>query len=227
MNNPHEVSWELPLAAWAEWSPENGAELPKLDFVDPMLRRRLSALSKASLWVAHQCASELTDVRMIYASQHGEIKRTTEMLAELAAGEALSPTAFSMSVLNASIGLYSILRGNTAPATAIAAGEETLAYALLEAHGQLRMDPARPVLVIYADETVPDVWDTQATPPHALALLLANNAKTRLQCSRQGKAAHPVANATQALTLAKCLTDDIPVEWLGENSRWQWQRLAA
>lgn len=227
MTNLHAARWELPVAAWAEWPNAEADELPKLDFVEPMLRRRLSALSKISLWVAHRCAGHLNDVRLIYASQHGEIARTTEMLEELASREPLSPTAFSMSVLNASIGLYSILRGNTAPATAIAAGEETLGYALLEAHGQLQSDPSRPVLVIYADETVPEVWEAPAHAPQAIALLLQNEASARLYCMRSTIDIENAATQTQAHALAACLRGESASDWLGERSHWQWRSVAA
>ncbi|HEY1181963.1 MAG TPA: beta-ketoacyl synthase chain length factor [Rhodocyclaceae bacterium] len=221
------ASWELPLAAWAEWRWSEDYELPKLDFVDPMLRRRLSELSKISLWTAHQCVQGLNAVRMIYASQHGEIVRTTEMLGELADNHPLSPTAFSMSVLNASIGLYSIIRGNTEPATAIAAGAETLGYALLEAYGQLSRNPTQPVLVIYADETVPTVWQSQNMhPPHALALLFQNDATMRVRCTRvSGGDLTNTAN-TQARTLVDCLSSGDDVSWNQSGKSWHWQRLA-
>lgn len=222
------TSWELPLAAWAEWRWSEDGELPKLDFVDPMLRRRLSALSKMSLWTAHQCAQDLNAVRMIYASQHGEIDRTTEMLEELTSDQPLSPTAFSMSVLNASIGLYSIIRGNTAPATAIAAGTETLGYALLEAYGQLNRNPEQPVLVIYADETVPAAWQSPALhPPHALALLFRNDAAMRIRCTRDSGSDLASSTNTQAQAFADCLASGDDVSWSQSGKCWHWQRLAA
>lgn len=227
MSCMQENHWQLPLAAWSEWPGADGDELPKLDFVEPMVRRRLSALSKISLWVAHQCAHDLPDVRMIYASQHGEIVRTTAMLEELTAGEPLSPTAFSMSVLNASIGLYSILCGNTAPSTAIAAGAETLGYALLEAHGQLHNDPTRPVLVIYADETVPSVWEAATHAPHAIALLLHGDATRQLHCMRGSGGAVTSPPQTQAQALVECLKNGSTSNWDDGRHQWQWQCVAA
>jgi hypothetical protein len=227
MGNAHAAHWQLPLASWAAWSEEGEdgpRELPKLDFVEPMLRRRLSALSKISLWVAHQCAQEVADARMIYASQHGEIVRTTDMLRSLAEHEPLSPTAFSLSVLNASIGLYSILRGNCAPATAIAAGAETLGYALLEAHGQLSRDPDNAVLVIYADESVPDLWQAaNKSRPQALALLLRNDAKTVLECVRNSVATQTSSPHAQLDSLLPCLQNGQMTRWNNAHCEWQWQ----
>lgn len=220
------TGWDLPLAAWAEWPGLGETEPPKLDFVDPMLRRRLSTLAKASLWVAHQCARDLADVRLIYASRHGEIARTTDMLNALSLEEGISPTAFSMSVLNATVGLYSIIRGNSAPATAIAAGAETLGYALLEAHGQLRSDPQRPVLLIYADETVPDIWQSGAAQaPHALALLLHNGASdVRIHCTRASGAGLADNGRSQAQSFVECLNGRGNA-WEHEGIEWHWQKL--
>jgi hypothetical protein len=132
-----------------------------------------------------------------------------------------------MSVLTASIGRYSILRGNTAPATAIAAGAETLGYALLEAHGQLQSDPARPVLVIYADETVPEIWAAAEHAPHAIALLLHNAAETRLYCARSSSPAKAADPQTQSHALAECLRNGTPSAWQGERSMWQWRSTTA
>ena len=96
----------VPIACSSVWeahaSLEGGVVLPDVGFVEPMLRRRLSPLAKMTLRVAYDCARDVPDVRIVYASRHGELLRTTTMLESLAAKEELSPTLFSMSVLNAS-----------------------------------------------------------------------------------------------------------------------------
>ena len=51
-----------------------------------MLRRRLSTLAKISVHVAQQCAQTSPAVRIVYASQHGELHKTTAMLSDLAIG---------------------------------------------------------------------------------------------------------------------------------------------
>lgn len=167
---------------------------------------------------------------MVYASQHGEIVRTTEMLEQLAAQEALSPTAFSMSVLNASIGLYSIIRGITAPATAVAASDETLGYALLETHIQLRADPERPLLLVYADEAIPTIWEAPSNAaPHALGLLFDPAAATRIEC-QYATAENDTGEAsagTQARSLARCLHTDADARWHNRQHQWHWRKLAA
>lgn len=219
------AEWELPVTAWAEWPSHGETELPKLEFVEPILRRRLSPLSKASLWVAHKCAHDLTDVRMVYASRHGEIDRTTDMLNALSIDEPLSPTAFSTSVLNATVGLYSIIRGNSAPATAIAAGPETLGYGLLEAYGQLKLDPVRPVLLIYADESIPEVWQSCTNQsPYALALLLNYRSESmRIRCWRTPSENLVNNNNSQVQSFIECVKGQESI-WANEGAEWHWKK---
>ena len=113
------MRFRLPIRKWAirqvEWSTE---AKPDLNFVDPMLRRRLSPLARAALHVANDCASNLPTVPVVYASRHGELTRTIELLRSLAREEALSPTTFSLSVLHSAAGALSLARGDPAPAIA-------------------------------------------------------------------------------------------------------------
>ena len=154
------LRWTLPVIRWSV--AVTGAA--DVGFIEPMVRRRLSSLSRAALKVAHDCMPDPADqaqgegVRLVFASRHGELKRTTDILLALSQKEPVSPTAFSLSVLNAMTGVLGIARGERAPASALSAGEETLGLALLEAHAQLLNDPSSPVLVVYADEPVDPLY---------------------------------------------------------------------
>jgi len=219
MEYVQQVQCQSPIAAWATWTSDDA--VPVLEFIEPMLRRRLSPLAKISLWVANQCAHDKNNVRMVYASQHGEIARTTGMLEEIINNQPVSPTAFSMSVLNASIGLYSIIHSNTSPATAISAGAETFGFGLLEAHTQLASNPDHPVLFMYADEPVPDVWQAKSQPSsYALALLLKHDASTHLYWGYS-----PYEGTASATTQAQVFAQNLgsaPAMWAGTQRRWQW-----
>jgi hypothetical protein len=139
------LHWTVPVAHWSCW-PAGSAGKPEVGFIEPLVRRRLSNLSRMALQVARD------GVRVLFASRHGELRRTTDILHTIAAGEPVSPTSFSLSVLNAMTGVFGIARGDRAPASALSAGAQTLGYALLEAHAQYQTDPAAPVLLVYADE---------------------------------------------------------------------------
>lgn len=167
------------LVAWqgftAQGLPADDGSVPDVSFIDPLLRRRLGRLSRMALHVAHGAASDLPAVATIFASRHGELSRTVSILHALAASEAPSPAAFSLSVHNAAAGIFAITRADRSPSIALAAGDETLLWALLEATIRLAAVPAEPVLLVYADEPLPSEYGGFASawePAHALALLL-------------------------------------------------------
>lgn len=183
-------SWTLPIENWSSWQLSSEEPSPDISFIHAALRRKLSLLTKMSLKVAHDCSEELSSVRFVYASRHGDLGRTTDMLADLARGEELSPTAFSLSVLNATPGIYSIARNNHASSIAVSAVENTLIMGLLEAYLQFSRRPDTPVLFVYAEDEVPSLYDlpNKDIAPHAIALLLSPAAKNHLviqpsQCS--------------------------------------------
>ncbi|MCE9640495.1 MAG: beta-ketoacyl synthase chain length factor [Betaproteobacteria bacterium] len=227
--------WNVPIADWAVWGEgfppvatkgEQGA--PDVRFVEPMLRRRLNPLAKMGLHVADQCAAGIGSVRLVYASRHGDLRCATQLLGDLAAGEPLSPTVFSMSVLNATAGLWSIIRRDHAPSTAISAAEETFGFALLEAALQCASHPAEPVLLIYADEPVPPVYGSYIAireTAHAVALLLRSDAALVVECAATA-AEGGAETLPQSLAFMHWLISAEAREatWPGPDRCWRWKR---
>ena len=221
-----------PIARWAIWDTHSGSSGPptsaELNFIEPMLRRRLSTLARMSLKVAHDCAHDLPSARFVYASRHGDLNRTTAMLDDLAAGESLSPTAFTMSVLNASPGLFSILRHDMAPTTAVSAAADSFVYGLLEACLQLTENPESPVVIVYADEPVPTVYEhiePQDSNAHAIGLLLKCGAPITIGCaSIPGD--QVVSREPQSRAFLRCLEGAITSAWSSGDKSWIWTRQA-
>jgi hypothetical protein len=217
----------LPIARWSVWPADRADEAqaaPKLDFVEPMLRRRLSDLAKMSLYVAQDCVRDEPRVRFVYASRHGELHKTTAMLKDLAQNEALSPTAFSLSVLNASAGLFSILRKDPSPATAIAAAEASFGFGVLEAIAQFETDRSTPVLYVYADEEAPALYEV-AEPglfPHAIAMLLSEDAYLHVHLEYDECSEAQTHQQSQSLSFLSCLHEGRS-EWRHDGRRWAWQ----
>jgi hypothetical protein len=245
MPDPH---WTIPVARWSCW-PAAASAPPDIGFIEPIVRRRLSTLSKAALKVAHDCVAR-NEVRVVFASRHGELRRTTDILRAISAGEPVSPTAFSLSVLNAMTGVFGIARGDRSAASAISAGAETLGYALLEAYAQHATEPGAPVLLVYADEPADTAYGTieDEVQGGAIAILLDDEAATgRLTCTRsaagEAQAAPPIeaieANqagetnkasptppaerfATQSQALLHCLETGATTAWQGAGVIWHW-----
>jgi len=231
-----DLHWTIPVARWSFW-PASASVAPDVGFIEPMSRRRLSTLSRVALKVAHDCAASLPAVRVVFASRHGELRRTTKILCDISAGEPVSPTSFSLSVLNAMTGVFGIARGDRAPASAMSAGAQTLGYALLEAHAQYATDASSPVLLVYADESADPAYGTieDEVEGGALAILLDASAQTgRLDCARtafpddattapfEAGDASTARFATQSEAVRQCLDGKAPVQWRGATSIWQW-----
>ncbi|AZG74961.1 beta-ketoacyl synthase chain length factor [Shewanella livingstonensis] len=165
--------------SWQQWQQPNGNLPPKPDspalaHIPAMQRRRFSRLTKMMLTAAHQCQPD-NNCRSIFSSRHGELTRTLGLLNDITLQQALSPMAFSQSVHNTASGIFGIVNNNTTASTSIAAGEQTLTQALIEAYAQLAQSP-QPVLVIFGDDPVPPVYSEfthEVELPLALGLYLA------------------------------------------------------
>ena len=197
--------------------------VPDVSFVDPMQRRRLSSLARMTLCVANQCCAEVADAGFVFASRHGELARTTTMLEDIADHEPLSPTVFGMSVLNASTGLFSILKQNTAPTSAVSAGCSSFAYGLLEAARQWLDSPEKPVLYVYADEPAPTVYGAEEAPgatAHALGVLLDPAGEISMRCGLSAGSSD-VSEEVPSRAFRRALEQGEAL-WSGEGKTWRW-----
>jgi hypothetical protein len=147
--------------AAAPWLPE-GEPQAALAAVPPMLRRRFAPLGRLAAQAALDLAGEvalpadadLDDAPTVYASRYGETGRCLELLADQARGNALSPTAFGLSVHNAIGAMIALTRGDRRNSSAIAAGRATAAAGVAEALGLLE-DGARSASLIVYDSPLP------------------------------------------------------------------------
>jgi hypothetical protein len=90
-----------------------------------------------------------TNVPTVFSSRHGEASRSADLLLDLTKGVPLSPTSFSLSVHNATGGLFSIARGDRAANIALAGGTSTVEHALIEACGLMAEGEPAVLLVVY------------------------------------------------------------------------------
>jgi len=218
----------LGASAWFEQDP-GGLEAgfldlacgkPCLDEVEPLQRRRLSPLARGVL----HCAGRLGgkgDLRMVFASRHGESARTLGLLRDLAAGTELSPALFAMSVHNAVPGLLTILRGNRAACTALSAGAESFGYGLLEAFAAWKAEPGTPLLLLYGEEPLPELW-TPFVPQeaaHAVGVLLgAEGRPLTLRWDPDGRGPD---GSGQSRAFLEALGAGAAA-WAGPTARWEW-----
>jgi len=100
-----------------------------------MQRRRLSLLARAAFRVAGQVLAHIpatarADTVCLFANAYGQCGNTVKMLQTIAAQQATSPTAFSLSVHNAIAGQFSIAHQLTGPSSTLAPGRDGLGNTL-------------------------------------------------------------------------------------------------
>ena len=192
-----------------------------VSWVKPIQRRRLSAFAKMILSCAHKVNPDAQPMPIIFSSRHGDLHKTSDLLAQLEVQEPLSPTQFGLSVHNAVAGLLSILTNNKAPIVALAGGNNSINSALCEAYMQLQEPEIERVMVIHADQTLPELYQEFADEPqvdHCLALVLSTNPEvinqsTTLRLEQSDGKAKP--GVVPALRLAQALHEQESIELSG------------
>lgn len=166
---------------WAAWLAAPTWRWPAHEGVAPlaevpaMTRRRIDPVGRAALQVAWWAQGAEPTGPVVFASRWGEIARSVALLRQLSQGEPLSPTAFSLSVHNASSAVYGIARGDTANYSAVSAGPASAAAGVCEALGLLAEGAAQ-VLVVSVEAALPEPYqgfDAHPGPVRAWAALLA------------------------------------------------------
>lgn len=214
-------AWVVPVVRWLHWRNETP---PELSFVDPLQRRRLSPLARGALHVANACVGNCPSASFVFASRHGELQRTVALLQNLANDEALSPSLFSLSVLNSGAGVFSIARNDHAPATAISAGVESFGFGLLEAHLRSQAAPEQPVVYVYADAVAPEPLGHQRGDPDsifALGMLIDARGSLRLRTETQPCALGKGDSTLQAEACLDALEQGSG-RWSAQQRRWHW-----
>ena len=217
--------------AWArapESLPTEGH--PEARFLPAMLRRRCTPLTRIVLTSAFGCLGEAERgaVRTVFASRHGSINESIQLLHAIVRGERISPAKFSHTVHNAQAGLYCIAAGNREASSSLAARGETFASGYLEALTHLEREPDRPVLYVMGDVALADTFAGLVEEPpgvYSLALLLESGGEgPELTFDLEGEEpgeAEPVRAWPDALEFLRWLLADEPELSLG---RFRWTR---
>jgi 3-oxoacyl-[acyl-carrier-protein] synthase-1 len=222
--------------AWRRWAgapePLPAGEGPTARFIPAMLRRRCTPLTRIVLTAAWDCCSpeELARARTVFASRHGSINESIELLDAIVRRDKLSPLKFSHTVHNAQAGLFSIAAGNREASSSLAAQEDTFACGWLDALAHLEREPERPVLLVMGDVPLAPTFARliqEATASYGLALLLARGGEGERIAFGASPAERPWAPGRwpDALEFLRWLLGDAASCSLdGLRSRWTWTR---
>jgi hypothetical protein len=216
---------------WQSWSRQpvvldSSDAAPDVSFLPAMQRRRLGRMARMAFSVGWPLAEGREQLPLVFISRHGETPRTFEILIDLAAEQPLSPTQFSLSVHNAVIGLWSIMRGETSEMTALAAAGDGLEHGMLEAAALLN-EGAPAVLLVVTEEQPPEAyatWIDDVPFPYAVGLLLTPGNDWQLSLS-SAAGVSPKAEWPHALNLLRILlSEQTTCQHAWKNRVWNWQR---
>lgn len=150
------ISSEADLTKFAQGELElpTDYKTPVPEFLPKAQRRRLSSFNKLALSCLSNVAADAQTCPLVFASRHGDLCKTVELIKDVAKNDELSPTQFALSVHNATSGIFSTALKNNAPTTTISAGGLTFSQGLLEAMMQAKQG-GQPVIFCYCDMPPP------------------------------------------------------------------------
>lgn len=177
------------------WGLAEDTELP-CEVLPVRARGRASPLTRIFSELYGRLSEPLrsTKAPMFFGSAYGEMSTTIALLDQMLVEPTVSPVKFQASVHNTAAGLLSITTENRTPATAIAAGEDTVAMTLADACTWIDCHGGR-AIVLVADERGPDrLLRGRTFPALGVGLVLADRAE--LGDAPLGRISRPVRAAT-------------------------------
>lgn len=165
------------------WEPpaDDLSAAPKLEWTEPIFRRRLSQLTKMTVQVVHNLFSDGTldkNTKLVFLSFRGELEREFKVNKTLIEEESILPAAFSLSVFNAAIAQATIALGLKGGYTCVFPSGADFASGVLSAAAPvLAQGGDAKIVLVYADENVPDYYKEFLKGPNeplAFAALLSS-----------------------------------------------------
>ena len=159
---------ELYINRRAYWAPpaDNQAASPPLDFVSPLLKRRLSQLTRMTIEVVHQVLDAAPESGLVFVSSGGESARQLQVDRMLIEDGGILPAPFSLSVFNASPAMLYPVKNIF---------KEGLAYGA----APIMAGETESVILVFADQQLPEEYVPVAEPedrisPYAAAFVLSS-----------------------------------------------------
>lgn len=176
VNTPED--WDL----WKKKEKEitQAKESPKLEFTDPLFRRRLSQISKMTVQVVHdliQKVPEAVNFKQVFVSFRGEIEREFSINQGIIEDKEIMPAGFSLSVFNTPIALATLSLNLKKGYSVIYPSKENFVSALQGAVAPVLCGAEESIIFVYADEYVPNVYgdlQPEKNEPFAFATVISS-----------------------------------------------------
>lgn len=154
------------LQKWNEWkesksSIEQTKESPKLEYTDPLFRRRLSQITKMTVHVVHNLLEKTNvdkNTKIVFVSLRGEIEREFTINKSLIEDNMILPAAFSLSVFNTPVSSATLAFGLKGGYSVIFPSKNNFADAFKSAVAPVLAGSENQIIFVYADELVPECY---------------------------------------------------------------------
>lgn len=173
---------------WQAWLNGNAQieqtkESPKLEYTDPLFRRRLSQITKMTVHVIH-CLLEKTHVsketKLVFISLRGEIEREFSINKGLIEEAMIMPAAFSLSVFNTPVSSATLAFGLKGGYSVLYPSKNDFSQAFKAAVAPVLAGTEQQIIMVYADELVPEQYGKKRPVenlPLAFACLISADKK--------------------------------------------------
>lgn len=176
------------ISAWKEWANDNAVieqikESPKLEYTDPLFRRRLSQITKMTVHVVHSLLEKTNinkETKIVFVSLRGEIEREFTINKGLIEDGMILPAGFSLSVFNTPISSATLAFGLKGGYSVIYPSKNNFADAFKTAVAPVLAGTEKEIIFVYADELVPELYQDKRPKeniPLAFACVISSESK--------------------------------------------------
>ena len=188
------TAWAPGLAddkeAWQAWANDKAQieqikESPKLEYTDPLFRRRLSQITKMTVQVVHNLLEEShikKKTKIVFISLRGEIEREFTINKGLIEDGMILPAGFSLSVFNTPISSATLAFKLKGGYSVVYPSKNNFADALKTAVAPVLAGTEKEIILVYADELVPELYGDKRPDeniPMAFAGIISSEKKEK------------------------------------------------
>lgn len=220
------------VSQWRQWAQQPYAIDPhapqaKLVELPMMTARRLNSGSKLAVECGLAMLRRHAIDAVVYTSRHGELERNHSILQALAREQNVSPTDFTMSVHNASVGSLTIAAKQPLVSSSLSAGIDTFQQGLCEVKCLLQAGYQR-ILMVDFDGFLPEFYHpslpgSMPTWPFAVALVLESDRALRCEALPGSESEEPPLPQSMQF-LQHYLGEKREFTLPGERRQWRWSR---
>ena len=173
---------------WQAWLNGNAQieqikDSPKLEYTDPLFRRRLSQITKMTVHVIHNLLEKnhpSKETKLVFISLRGEIEREFTINKGIIEDQMILPAGFSLSVFNTPISSATLAFGLKGGYSVLYPSENDFSDAFKTAIAPVLAGTEKEIILVYADELVPEVYGDKRPKeniPLAFACLISSQKK--------------------------------------------------